>query len=405
MAFPISISLPRSKSIVIRCLIIDYLKTGKLLPVFSHDPNDIHIVFNALKAIDANKKTSVDEECAIDVEDCGAAYRFLMALLAATKGKWILTGTDRLLQRPILPLVFFLRNKGAKIEKSENGWLIEGRKLQIDNLDIETDDTSQYASAIMMINVKRRIDIKEKGEKENAERNNDDMQNACSPNFPSYFEGMPVGQGSLYKNPYIKMTAAILNCDRDFINRVSTFSDWGAAAFWIANALLVPNAHYLLKDLHFDGLQGDAEMVRWFAKWGLLFTENETGIEVKHEKIMDIHKQNINVAQTPDTAMIFGVLSVCYPFELMMSGLKNLNLKESKRLDILVTELSNFTRVEKHSEDVITIYKRTEELPNSFHLDSYNDHRFVMAWSLFKNYGTVKIQNAECVKKSYPGLM
>jgi len=53
---------------------------------------------------------------------------------------------------------------------------------------------------------------------------------------------------------------------------------------------------------------------------------------------------------------------------------------------------------------MITIHKRTEELPHSFIFDSYNDHRFVMAWSLFNNYGKTTIQNSECVKKSYPAF-
>jgi 3-phosphoshikimate 1-carboxyvinyltransferase len=181
-----------------------------------------------------------------------------------------------------------------------------------------------------------------------------------------------------------------------------SLSDWSAAAFWIANALLVPNAHYLLKDLHFDGLQGDAGMATCFKQWGIFFTENDKGIEVKHTHHVEIPAQEIDVSHTPDIAMILGVLSVCYPFELRMSGLKNLNLKESNRLDIMVNELSKFTTIEKHSEEVITIYKRSKELPNPFHFDSYNDHRFVMAWSLFKNFGTVEIDNVECVRKSYP---
>jgi len=107
----------------------------------------------------------------------------------------------------------------------------------------------------------------------------------------------------------------------------------------------------------------------------------------------------------PDITMILAVLAVCYPFELTLFGLKNLNLKESNRLDILVNELSKFTKVKKDSENSITIYKRKKTLPQQFHFDSYNDHRFVMAWSLFENYGEVNIENPGCVKKSYPDFL
>ena len=365
MSLPIPISLPRSKSIVIRCLIVNYLKTGTLLPVFENDPNDIQIVYNALKTIDLQKQNMVGEACIIDVQDCGAAYRFLMPLLATTPGTWLLRGTNRLLQRPILPLVNFLNEHGANIEKIDLGWRIEGKELQIGDFEIDTSETSQYASALMMIK-----GGKEKGEKEN-------------------------------KNPYIKMTETIINHGGIAYN-APALSDWSAATFWLAHALLHPNAHYLLKNLHFDNLQGDANIAPYFKKWGIHFSENEHGIEIKHIHNIKIPKQKIDVTQTPDIAMILAILSVCYPFELTLSGLKNLNLKESNRLDIMVHELSQFTAIDKHSEDAITIHKRTDELPKSFYFDSYNDHRFVMAWSLFGSFGTVDIKNPECVKKSYP---
>jgi len=338
------------------------MRNGTLLPVYENDPTDIKIVFDALKIIDLQNKNSVGEECVIEVQDCGAAYRFLMALLAVTPGKWFLTGTPRLLERPVLPLVNFLNTKGAAIKQTEAGWQIEGRKMQIDDIEIDFSESSQFISAVMMIHT-----------------------------------GCRLGR---YRNPYIQMTETILQAD-DF-SPFLQLADWSAAVFWLANALLIPNAHYLLKNLHFDRVQGDAEIVPWFQKWGLSFTECAQGIEVKHNNPINIPKQKIEVTQTPDIAMILAVLAVYYPFELTMVGLKNLNLKESNRLDILVNELSKFTKVMKHSDDTITIHKRAEELPKTFHFDSYNDHRFVMAWSLFKNYGTVKIENSECVRKSYP---
>ena len=379
MSFPVSIPLPRSKSIIIRCLIVNYIRNGTLLPILEDDPNDIKIVYNALKTIDLQKKNSAGCEIVIDVEDCGSAYRFLMPLLATTKGKWLLTGTKRLLQRPILPLVNFLHTNGAIIEKTELGWYIECNELKINNFEIDATETSQYASALMMVGERRMDEI---------------------PRSARNDEGVPEGRGSLDKSPYIMMTQTLIQT-----NNLSPFlnlADWSAAVFWFANAMLAPNAHYFLQNLHFDGLQGDAAIVSWFEEWGLVFTKKETGIEVKQMSRVEISEQQIDVIQTPDIAMILAVLSVCYPFKLTMSGVKNLNLKESNRLDILIKELSKFTKIEKKSEDIITIYKRCEKLPEKFHFDSHNDHRFVMAWTLFKNFGELNITNPECIKKSYP---
>ena len=377
MPLPISVSLPRSKSIVIRCLIVNYIKNGTLLPIKENDPNDIKIVFNALQTIDIQKKSRIGEWRVIDVEDCGAAYRFLMALLAVTHGKWLLTGTPRVLERPILPLLNFLNNNGANIQKVQQGWLIEGCKLQIENYDIDTSETSQFLSAVMMI----------EGTKE---RESLDFQFSI---FNFQF------------SPYIRMTETILNYSDAQMCSVVTLSDWSAAIFWLANALLIPETHYLLEKLYFDGLQGDAQIVPWFVKNGLSLNENQYGIEVKHGQKSKISKQEIDVTHTPDLAMLLATLAVCYPFELTLSGLQNLNLKESRRLDIMVSELSKFTTLIKYSNNKITICKRINPLPQSFHFDSYNDHRFVMTWALFKNFGNVKISHADCVRKSYPEFL
>jgi 3-phosphoshikimate 1-carboxyvinyltransferase len=372
-------------------LIINYLRTGKFLPVFDNDPNDIKIVHNAIKTIDS-QKNDAKEVCVINVEDCGTAYRFLIPLLATTQGKWQLTGTPRLLQRPILPLVEFLNTNGASIKRIGEGWLIIGRRLFIENFDIDNDETSQYASALMMLNAVLRLLRLRSAQVRSAT----DGGERC---FDFAQQPMTV-RGNL--SPYVKMTQTLLQFHN--LEKYYYLADWSAAAYWIANALLTPNAHFLLKNLHYDGLQGDAEIVKWFEKWGVSFAENEKGIIIKHEETVKITKQTIDVKQTPDMAMILAVTAVCFPFELTMRGLKNLNLKESNRLDILVSELSKFTKIDAHSHDSITINKRVEELPNIFHFDSYNDHRFVMAWSLFKNYGTVNIINSDCVKKSYPNF-
>jgi len=378
MLTPISISLPRAKSIVIRSLIVNYIRTGTLLPVFDHDPNDIRVVYNALKVIDSQKKATVGEGSVVDVEDCGAAYRFLMALLAVTPGNWLLTGTSRLLERPIFPLVNFLIKHGADIKKTEKGWNIKGAALQIDNIEIDTSETSQYVSAVMMLCENSKFKIQ---------------------NSKLLFAA---GSTAIERSPYIRMTQAILQEQELFHSHLLNLADWSAAVFWMADALLKPNANYLLKDLHFDKLQGDADIVPWFIKCGLSFVENEVGIEVHHIKHIEITKEQIDLAYTPDIAMVLATLAVCYPFELTLYGLKNLNLKESNRLDILVNELSKFTKIVKYSENKITIYKRIKDLPKEFYFDSYNDHRFVMAWSLFKNYGNVNIKNPDCIKKSYP---
>ena len=71
--------------------------------VSSSECSDVQVTYRALETLrgaDGSASTTV-----IDVADCGAAYRFMMALLAVTPGQWRLTGAPRLLERPIEDLV------------------------------------------------------------------------------------------------------------------------------------------------------------------------------------------------------------------------------------------------------------------------------------------------------------
>ena len=89
------------------------------------------------------------------------------------------------------------------------------------------------------------------------------------------------------------------------------------------------------------------------------------------------------------------MLATLYPFELTLKGLENLNKKESKRKEILTITLSQFTHIKDITEDSFTICKREKTLPNQISLSSYNDHRFVLAWTLLSSFTQVQIDDKE----------
>ena len=112
------IMLPVSKSLYIRKLICNFLKRRPLDKVDDGFPVDVRIVRDCLARIAEAEsgQNPADKPVCIDVRDCGAAYRFLMAVLAITPGQWLLTGTERLLHRPIEELVEALRSIGADVQ-------------------------------------------------------------------------------------------------------------------------------------------------------------------------------------------------------------------------------------------------------------------------------------------------
>lgn len=98
-----TIDLPASKSISNRALIINALAGSDIMPDNLSDCDDTEVILSALR----------DMPEVIDIKAAGTAMRFMTAYLAVTPGTHILTGTDRMKQRPIKLLVEALRYLGA----------------------------------------------------------------------------------------------------------------------------------------------------------------------------------------------------------------------------------------------------------------------------------------------------
>ena len=141
------IQLPASKSESNRALMI--AAYGGFAPDFQNlsDSNDTFVLSNALREIQQNKAV-------IDIADCGTAARFLTTYLACRKGEWLLTGTERMQQRPIAPLVEALRGLGSDIQYVErDGCLplrIVGKPIEGGKVQIEMHQSSQFASSLLL---------------------------------------------------------------------------------------------------------------------------------------------------------------------------------------------------------------------------------------------------------------
>lgn len=139
------IRIPSSKSISNRMLIIRSL-AGSVSPLKNLSESDDTVVL--AKALD-------DQKDIIDIGHAGTSMRFLTAYLCTQAGKFTLTGSSRMKQRPIGPLVDALKQIGADIEYMENeGYqplYIKGGKLSGGAIEIEAGISSQFISALMMI--------------------------------------------------------------------------------------------------------------------------------------------------------------------------------------------------------------------------------------------------------------
>src|SRR5688500_15124494 len=144
-----AVRLPGSKSISNRMLLLKAVLSAETeLQQLSHS-DDTTILFQSLELI-AGSKTAT-----IDIGQAGTDMRFLTAYLATRPGSWILTGSERMKQRPVGPLVNALRKLGAGIRYMEREGFpplsIEGRKLEGGEVSIDGRVSSQFVSALLLV--------------------------------------------------------------------------------------------------------------------------------------------------------------------------------------------------------------------------------------------------------------
>ena len=362
------------------------------------DCRDIAVTHRAVGIVAG--KSSV-HPVAIDVEDCGAAYRFLMPVLAATPGVWLLMGTERLLQRPILPLAEVLRGIGAEIERVEEGWLIRGKSFARPvetfhetslqrgeigglSLSIDASQSSQMASALVL--AAPLLGLK--------------TLHLTMPDIPSL--------------PYLQMTLALT---RDWPveipgvtvpdTPIGAVGDWSAALFWFAYACLHPEHEYLLSPLSLESIQGDAVIAQWFNMLGVSVCRDVVHsvsttpyIEIKAKPLETMPHLVLDVCDNLDTVPVMAALAALLPADITFQNVRNLQYKESDRLHALAEQLMPYATIEL-SENELRVIGKGQPLVAGAGFDTKHDHRLAMAFLLFPD---AELNDVACLEKSYPGL-
>ena len=403
-----NIQLPYNKSLRIREIVSEFVSQGRLPFVSDGDCHDVEIVCRALQTLTAGFVETQNfasqqigkplvHPVVVDVEDCGAAYRFLMPLLVATPGRWLLTGTPRLLQRPIQPLVDVLRGIGADIERVEAGWLIKGKNgTNTDNelaLTIDATQSSQLASALVL----------------------------AAPLLG--LKTLCLATTDIPSLPYLQMTLA---CTRDWPVTIPGLEvpeipigapgDWSAALFWFAYARLHPENQYSLSPLTLDSVQGDSAIVQWFRMLNMSVSGTDTEfcrdakfcvstppcIEIHAEPLNEMPKMVLDVRDNLDTVPVMAVLAALLPADITFLNVHNLRLKESDRLQAIVSQLQPFADIELKGEELHIVGKGCPADARPV-FDTHHDHRLAMAFLLFGPKAS--LNDTDCLRKSYPGLL
>lgn len=384
-----TVQLTGSKSESNRALIIQALSKGIVAVENLSEAADTVIMQKALTQ--ANK---LQGECVtVDIGPAGTAMRFLTAYLNLVAGDFILTGTERMQQRPIGILVDALKILGGQIQyEKEDGFpplkIKGGMTQEKQSVRIKGNVSSQYLSSLLLI-------------------------------AASLKQGLVLEiEGELTSRPYVTMTLDMLQeagishtwTDNTIEIAPQGFKpttiyvepDWSAASYWYAMVALSEKGEVVLPGLKAHSLQGDIAIVDIMTHFGVASSFQEDGLHIAKVN-GGSDKMLFDFKACPDLAQTIVALAAAIGRDISIIGVETLKIKETDRLAALKNEIEKFgATIEADGE---TYHVKTKEAyaPKQVTFDTYEDHRMAMAFApLALIFDEVTINDPVVVEKSYP---
>ena len=386
-----SISLPASKSISNRALIIYALSGGRMLPQNLSDCDDTTVIINAIRYMPE----------VIDIKAAGTAMRFMTAYLSVMRGTHVITGTERMKHRPIGVLVEALRRLGADIEYvGKEGFpplRITGQSLTGGTLEVPGDISSQYISALLMIG-------------------------------PVLEKGLEIHlTGDIISRPYIDLTLWMMRefgADAEWsagdtisvkpqrysVRDYFIENDWSGASYWYETVALSKDrdATVQLSGLTDGSKQGDSVVKYIFSLLGV-----KTIFETKKEGRLQtvtlkksgrcVPRLEYDFVNSPDLAQTVIVTCCGLDVPFHFRGLSTLKIKETDRIEAMKAELLKLGYVlqDFNGSELKWDGTRCEPSPDAV-ISTYEDHRMALSFAPLCQRLPLTVSQPQVVTKSYP---
>jgi 3-phosphoshikimate 1-carboxyvinyltransferase len=386
------IILDSSKSISNRVLIIQALCKEKFTIQRLSTAKDTQTLFSLLS----------QKEEIYDAGPAGTTFRFLTAFLATQKGTQILTGSERMKQRPIGDLVDALRQLSANIEYLEKEGFPPLRihaPLEMGatgKVSVAASTSSQFITALLLI----------------------------APTMP---QGLKLTlEGEIVSRSYIEMTLSLMQyfgVQHEWKDNIITISpqnyqakdftvesDWSAASYYYAMAAFAENVDLQLDGLYSESIQGDSVIAKMGESFGIQTTFNEHGLRLNKSTHEANNFFEWNFILCPDIAQTLAVMCGGVGVAGLFTGLETLKVKETDRIAALQNELAK-TQVwfsalpQKFSKKNKKQYYSVEGKAvweASVIFSTYEDHRMAMSFAPLAMFGDIIIEEPNVVEKSYP---
>ena len=381
---PIEVQITGSKSESNRLLVLKALYPNITIENLSESDDTQYLQ----KALQSNENV-------IDIHHAGTAMRFLTAYFACKENSEVmLTGSERMQERPIGILVEALRQMGADIQYENKEVFpplrIQGKKIIKNRVSIAANTSSQYISALMLI----------------------------APSLPN---GLTINlEGEVTSVPYINMTLALLHqvgvegtLSKNTIHisnvknienqTVVVESDWSSASYFYSTVALSEAKEISLKSYRKQSLQGDVALSKIYTNLGVEteFFPKDNTIKLSKNNNEIPQEIELNLVNTPDIAQTIAVTCFGLGVGCELNGLHTLKIKETDRLLALKIELEKLGATVEINDNSLKL-KPNKEILRGVSIDTYNDHRMAMAFAPLALKTSLQINDCEVVSKSFP---
>ncbi|MDA1219409.1 MAG: 3-phosphoshikimate 1-carboxyvinyltransferase [Chloroflexi bacterium] len=399
------IQLPGSKSLSNRILLLSALAGGTTEVYNLLDSDDTVHMLEALRRLGVKLSLSEDktrcqvqglggpfpsQETELFLGNAGTAVRPLCAALCLGRGVFTITGEPRMYQRPIRDLVDALRHLGTRIDYlREDGFpplSIRAEGIKGGTVSIRGNISSQYLTALLLASPLAQNDT------------------------------IIEVEGDLVSKPYIDMTLDVVRrfgaeveasgYERFKIPGLQKYQspgdvlvegDASSATYFLA-AAAIRGGTVRVNGVGMDSVQGDVKLADVLEQMGAVVNRGVDWIEVSRG---ELHGVDLDLNHIPDAAMTVATTALFAEGKTAIRNIHNWRVKETDRLAAMATELRKVGAEVIEGDDYLEI--TPPKRITSATIDTYNDHRMAMCFSLAAlGDAEIIINDPGCVSKTFP---
>ncbi|MBT3134903.1 3-phosphoshikimate 1-carboxyvinyltransferase [Alteromonas sp. ALT199] len=400
------VNVPGSKSLSNRALLLAALAQGETELTNLLDSEDIEHMLNALTKLGVSYRLSEDKtQCVVQgnggafevaeplelfLGNAGTAMRPLCAALAASNVDTVLTGEPRMEERPIGDLVDALREANADVSYLKNEGYpplqIKGKTLNGGEMSVDGSVSSQFLTALLMAAplFSGDVTIRIKGEL------------VSKPYIDITLDTMAKFGVTVENDNYQTFT---VSGDAKYVapGKFMVEGDASSASYFLA-AGAIKGGTVRVTGIGQKSIQGDIRFADVLEAMGAKVVWNDEYVEITGGPLKGV---NMDMNHIPDAAMTIATTALFAEGPTTMTNIYNWRVKETDRLAAMATELQKLGAKVEEGHDYIKVWP-TDSLKHA-EIDTYNDHRIAMCFSLVALSDTpVTINDPGCTRKTFP---